>query len=69
MLVEGYILIAWVALLSVLLVGFSITITLKYYNLISRPSRDMNIMFLECFVLIAWLILLLVGVVAFVHGY
>ena len=74
MLVESYMLIAWVALLSVALVGFGINITLKNYGLISRPSKDMNIMFLECFILIAWLVLLFVALVAFgidavIHGY
>lgn len=74
MLVECYILIAWVAMLSVALVAFGLQITLKNYGLSSRPSKDMNIMMLECYILIAWLILLLVGVTAFginavIHGY
>ena len=72
--VECYILIAWVSLLSVALVAFGITITLKNYGLMDRPSRDMNIMLVECYMLIAWLILLLVALVAFgidavIHGY
>lgn len=65
MISELYTLIAWVALLSVLLVGFGITMALRSYYLVSRMSKDMHVMFLECFVLIAWLILLLVGLVAF----
>ena len=74
MLLEPYILIAWVALLLVVLLAFGLKITLKSYGLIARPTRDMNIMFLECFILIAWLILLLVALVAFgiyavTHGY
>ena len=74
MLIGCYILIAWVALLSVALVAFGITITLKNYGLMDRPSKDMNIMLLECYMLIAWLVLLLVAVVAFgidavIHGY
>lgn len=66
--VELYLLIAWVALLATLLVGFGITMTLRSYYIVSRMSKDMHVMFLECFVLIALLILLLAGLVAFVHG-
>lgn len=74
MLVGCYILIAWVTMLLVILVGFGISITLKNYGLIDRPSKEMNIMILACFALIAWLVLLAVAVVAFgidavIHGY
>lgn len=74
MLIGCYILIAWVTMLLVALVGFCISITLKNYGLIDRPSKEMNIMILECYMLIAWLVLLAVGVVAFgidavIHGY
>lgn len=65
MIVECYLLIAWVALLSIALVAFSITLSLKYYGLISRPSRDVNIMFLACFILIAWVTLISGALVAF----
>lgn len=74
MIIGCYILVAWVALLLVSLVAFGITITLKNYGLMDRPSKDMNIMLLECFMLLAWLILCVVAVVAFavdaiIHGY
>lgn len=70
MLIECYMLIAWVALLTVMLVAFGIKVTLKSYGLTDRPTKDMNNVFLECFILIAWVALLLVGVVAFsIHGY
>lgn len=74
MLIGCYILIAWVTMLLVGLVGFGITITLKNYSRMDRPSKEMNVMLFECYTLLAWLILLAVAVVAFgidavIHGY